>query len=778
MTTWYVDYDGGTDVNSSAGNGDSFATRRKKLTNLPVSALVPGDTIKVMGSPAPTSLGVTGAWTNGPQSISITPTSSTNATPIVVTKTGHGLATGDTVVITGHTTNTKANGVWNVTVSGDTFTLLKADGSNSVGNGVGGATGTFRKINNCIVTLASALTANIACFGNQGTKTNWTASANVTSAVITTNFKEGGEAIQLTIASAFTTGLAAYYPTGTLNLSGYKQLSFWIYQTAGTVGAAGSCTITLCSDTAGVTAVDTFNIPLIGATSRWQPVTVDKGSALGASIQSIAFNVVTDNGTQTFVIDNFIACKDSTAADSLSLQSLIGKNTAGECMWPIQSINGTRVVLDDDTSIAPTTTSNHSGYFGTTETVTAYKQETTKTIPGSAATQVQVLNSSGTSGSPITISGGWNRTDMTTQTLDTVFDGLNGNGYGFYISSKSYIVQSNISFARYNQGWYGVNSPTTTNNTITIPFIIGCTSGGYNGGGNQFNTINITNCINNGAFGVISGSNEIYNITNMSGCSPSGLIAPRGQNCTFNATTLNCGRVAYGVVFGSASSDNILNITTINNAQSGYYDVHSFNIIGDSIIRNCNMASTLCAANVYVSATARLFLQNCTLANSTEFATTTGYPQNDAGVYSHNHDNTADNHYIALANGNITSSVAVRHTASGISWKMSPTDSTYCVTGNPLPLAIAKIACAANVLVTASVWMQRTNTGLTARLVCKGKQIAGVAADVSTSMTVAADTWENVTITFTPTEVGVVELIAEAYGGTTYSVYVDDFSWS
>jgi len=72
--------------------------------------------------------------------------------------------------------------------------------------------------------------------------------------------------------------------------------------------------------------------------------------------------------------------------------------------------------------------------------------------------------------------------------------------------------------------------------------------------------------------------------------------------------------------------------------------------------------------------------------------------------------------------------------------------------------------------------MYRTNTGLTARLMCKGGQIAGVATDVSTAMTAAATTWEEVTITFTPTEIGVVEILAECWGGTTYSLYVDDFS--
>lgn len=68
--------------------------------------------------------------------------SSTNATPIVITIPTHGYSTGNTIQILGHTINTNANGTWIITKIGDnTFSL---DGS--VGNGVGGATGTARKL--------------------------------------------------------------------------------------------------------------------------------------------------------------------------------------------------------------------------------------------------------------------------------------------------------------------------------------------------------------------------------------------------------------------------------------------------------------------------------------------------------------------------------------------------------------------------------------------------------------------------------------------------------
>jgi DNA-binding response OmpR family regulator len=91
---------------------------------------------------------------------------------------------------------------------------------------------------------------------------------------------------------------------------------------------------------------------------------------------------------------------------------------------------------------------------------------------------------------------------------------------------------------------------------------------------------------------------------------------------------------------------------------------------------------------------------------------------------------------------------------------------------------IAKVAVAANSLVTIKAWMRRTNSGLTTGLRIKGGQIGGVTNDITSYMTAAADTWEQVTLTFTPTEIGVVEILAECYGGSTYTAYVDDLTIS
>lgn len=765
MATFYLDYEGGSD----AADGTSFANRWKTLTSGATAArIAPGDTIRVMGSPAPTSLGVNGTWTDGPLAATTSITSSTNATPIVVTRASHGLSTGDTVVVTGHTTNTNANGTWEVNVlSSSTFEL-----TGSVGNGVGGATGTFRLRNNSRVTLASAVTKEVQDCGFQSGA--WTASANVTATIETVDMKEGYGSCSLAIAAGFTTGLAAYKALGaSTDFSGYKQITFWIKQTAGTIGAAGDVQIKLCSDVAGVTAVDTFNIPNLVVLNQWTPVTVDKGSALGAAIQSVAFYVVTDNGAQTFLIDNITACKDSTSADSLTLSSLIGKNSGTETWCGIQSIKGTRIMLDQGNNTTPILTT-YRGYTGTTETVTAYKRETIKTaLVAAVNTQVNTLNDSGSAGSLIAIEGGWDRTNMTTQNLESWYDGTNGMGISFAAITKTYFSFNKINSVRYSRFEMNTASQFTIDNihinncsgntpfllTNCYAFTIGTIYAlNYNGGSASQPILN-TNGLSTGTIGTIYAVHGNFGI----GMRLGGKVTVTSLNGQNNA--------GEAVNFASVGCI-VKSCTAKGNVGVGVSFGNSLNGASQNIIYDLVTSGNTTAGVSIVSLAATNYLVNASIAESTEVSTTTG---TDGYVQSQTHDTTADNHQIFTDGGRIASETSVRHTASGLAWRMSPTaarrTSVY-----PLVLSLAKIACSASNLVTVKAWMRRDDTGLTMRLVCKGGQIGGVSSDQTASMSAAANTWEELTITFTPSAAGVVEITAEAYGGTTLNGYVDDMT--
>lgn len=726
----------------------SFGTN----ANIGASAvrLVPGDEIRIMGSPAPTSLGQNGVWTSqalqGTKNIS----SSTNATPISITCTSHGYSTGDTVVITGHGTNTNANGTWEITVTGaDTFTL---DGS--VGNGVGGA-GTVRLRNNSRVMLDTAVTQNIASTGPG--RLAWTASANCSASFV------GGGGVKehtvhdvININAAFTTGKAAYWTLpATLDLSGYQQVSFWIeMRTAGTLNptpTAGQLELRLCSDAVGDTVVDTIPIPAIPTVQRFQAFTVDKGSALGASIASISLYVNTDLSAWvnvTFALSNIIACKASSAADSLTLTSLIGKNTAGETFWGIQSINGRRVMLDADTNATPTSTFVR-GYYGTTETVTTWKRETVKIGPRPDFNDRQIVRDS------CLFSGGWDRTSMTTQNLETWWDGVAGVGSALDFVVGGYTLEK-IAFVRFNQALYisnaggaildiiaANNNTNTSSNTGTLNFFTSSFCKSFKIGhavanfGNVIGTAGPANFVLEHSI-VSNASNAFFNysgwarISTLKKGSGAGLIA-NNANGLVNAA----GRVT--------------NITFTDNS----------------------------GVDVTATGSGRqeiLYLRNCKLNSSSQVNVTSGNILVE--IYSQNHDETPNNHRIFLSGAVISSAIDQRKTASGISWRIQPTDSSVRTADFPVILSLAKVACAANALVTIKAWMRRSNTGLTMRLVCKGDQIAGVVSDVTASMTAAANTWEELTITFTPTEAGVVEITAEAWGGTTHSGWVDDMTIS
>ena len=140
-----------------------------------------------------------------------------------------------------------------------------------------------------------------------------------------------------------------------------------------------------------------------------------------------------------------------------------------------------------------------------------------------------------------------------------------------------------------------------------------------------------------------------------------------------------------------------------------------------------------------------------------------------------NHNGVSGDTVILMYAGSVVSTTSVRHTSSGIAWALAPTSTRDRPSDYPVTLKIATLAVAADTVVTVKAWLRRTNTGLTLGLRILADQIAGVSSDVLSPMTAAADTWEEVTLTFTPAANGVVKIQAYCYGGA-YTGYVDDLT--
>lgn len=761
---------GGTGMGNTSGRQYYIGGRIKTFTTgLTAVRIASCDTVRVMASPDPTSIG-SATWDGTGSQPTINISSSTNASPIsITTSSAHGYSTGDTVFICDHTTNTNAVGTWEITVTGlTTFTL---DGS--TGNGVGGATGTVRKANNCVVRLASPLTENIAAFGNRGNgRTLWTASTNITSQFRTASTREGDVGDQFLIDAAFTTGLAAYKSFSTKDLSGYQQISFGIVQFAGSVASSGQLQLKLCSDTAGAVAVNTFDIPALGTLSAYHVFTLDAGTNLGNNIQSIALYVTSDVGAQTILLSNIIACKAKSSNDSLSLTSLIGKNTTNETWYPILSINGTRVILDGRLGTTPIVSAAGGfpkGYFGTSQTITTYKRETIKTPPQSAAGNgVHLINDNISNFSPnIGIEGGYDTTNMSTQTGLTFFDGSNCLGYGIASSSKQGFSFKKLGFVRYDR----VSLTNILFGEFKDCYVIGCFTNGFDlSTASQYCKFENVFC-NNNYIGLVG--NFGFNKNTFTNCyflsnNLRGMDLQTYNNNTFNNCYFhnNGSQAVYAANGGGCG--NTWNNSEFRNNQAEAYRTQglSFNDTWNNCITSGN------TTNAIYSFGGSIYLNNCLINESSEFGF---YGGGNGRIYCYNHDNTPGNYFIAVDFGLIRPQTAVRYSNSGYAWALSPT-SDYRKEDYPLDLSVAKIAVNANGLVTIKAWMRRTSVGLSFRLRIKGGQIAGVTNDVISYMTASADIWQQVTLSFTPTEVGVVELLAECWGGTSFTGYIDDLS--
>lgn len=741
--------------------------RWQTLTNGASSVrLIEGDTIRIMGSPQETLLD-NATWTGQKTPAQITISSSTNASPISITcsstMSSLGLSTGDTVQIIGHTINTNANGTWEITVpssSGTSFTL-----NGSTGNGIGGASGVIRKKTNSVVRLASSATANIASYGNRGNgRTSWTAATgDIAATLLDSDTKEGDVSDSIAIGTAFTTGKTAYKATGTLDLSGYQQISFWIKQTAGTVTVDNDISLILCSDTTGDTAVHTFNIEGLLYLNTWICITIDLNANMNNSIQSIGLYVNVDRGAQTFLLSNIIASKAKSSNNSLNLCSLISKNTSNEPWFPLMSINGTRVMLGATNSAIPNTTNDAQtdrGYFGTSETITTYKRETIKSLPSST------FNKSGTITNRTRYLFGWDRTNMSTQNLVTYLDGRSGGGGIYGVSNSAganYIDIDRVGAVRYhigvvNHGLY---------NILSLESIVGCVYGiSHYIGGKAIVNKGIMAC--NGTYPVNFDNTNFH---------------------TFNNIVV-VSNIGHGIFINTASNIKLNNIISANNLYRGVSVNNADNISINSGIINSNnevglaiygprstMVKNVTFSNntnraIILASNSNIFLENCVINESTE-VTINSYT--DGRAHFKNHDNTIGNNFTAADGGIITPQTAIRYSNSGYAWALSPL-STIKNSNYPLDLKIATFVVNANGLVIVKVWMRRNSIFLTAGLRIKGGQIAGVPNDLTSYMSAAANVWEELILTFTPSEIGVVEILAECYGGTTYTAYVDDIS--
>jgi len=361
-------------------------------------------------------------------------------------------------------------------------------------------------------------------------------------------------------------------------------------------------------------------------------------------------------------------------------------------------------------------------YSGTTQSgVSSQRLGVTDTgAAASSSTQVQEVSSSGTSSANLKISGGWDLTTET-QTGQTFFRQLhttfaNRYGYGLYISGKTYTELSNLNFLRYN---YGILYYNGSNNNV----IIGSP---------------VCNSNNNGIY--------YYN----------------GSNNTITGSPV-CNSNSYGIYYGNSNNNTITGSPVCNSNNYGIYYSGSNNVIYGTLTTSGNTSGVI-YNNVGIN-----YILKASIAESTKVAGFTDYANSRVFI-----GNMGGQSYIYTDGGNIVSQNATAG-GTGKEWKFSITSANRGA-NYPLKQEVARFLVAANKQVTVKLYFKKSHaTAIKGALFLHGGQIAGVDSDVKVEC--PSNTNRNqVTLTFTPTEAGVVAIEVWAWyvSSTTDTVIVDD----
>lgn len=497
MSIKYVDYDGA----AGTGDGSSFANRAAKIEDLSyLSSSV--DEIRIKANPV-TSVGtcITGAadrhWLgaygaktcNYSNIVYSTTTGQTYIKEVGLGSAGTGTTsqgaggwqTGDRIFIINDNSATTVNqpsiaGIWEVTVANsydDTNGKVYLNGYTANSNGTNSYSGSFyyKTHNSDVVKLNTAnITKDIAC--TDPDRSAWTSAGTATTSIngstsawqssgVENIYARGSD--KIVVPSSQAVGKIAHYQLpSALDLSGYQQISFMIRSDAG--GFTTADEIRLCTDTGGNTSVHTAPIKLRKANSQyWIASVTDLGTNMNSSIQSVAlYRAATQSSQCTYRIQNIVACKASSSADSLTHKSLIGLDDGiwyniswfakdFVCVKCGDNFRGNKWTYYYGGCNAKWTTTGNS--------VSLYKVEPFYPSFAETTDQDEYLDefpnwsNSGFSDSNFKlVSGGWNSTDMSSKSGATV---IQGNNWGVMMRdvSNKYMHYKDLYLHGFHQCW-------------------------------------------------------------------------------------------------------------------------------------------------------------------------------------------------------------------------------------------------------------------------------------------------------------------------------------
>lgn len=374
----------------------------------------------------------------------------------------------------------------------------------------------------------------------------------------------------------------------------------------------------------------------------------------------------------------------------------------------------------------------------------------------------------------LTISGGWNSADMTVQNSETWYSLRNGTGYAFAISADDTTIGSRIGVARALAG------VKVSNLGAKLRFS-GLNNCSFNGISNQIDSGGTTlNPVDIVVFAINNGTGIIF------------LNSSRTGNITIKNV---CGNNQNGVIAFNVESPTIQVDSYVGN--NGGFNLGAFTHYIIGVISGCVDVALTTAFNCYGSV--RLFYQNTAsiLPDSGGFhtfnsldslplmlfqllrpanfynchfgSTFTPFLLSPGRVYSKRHNGVSETMILYTYKGQASWDSITK------TWSLKPIRD-FSNNDFSLNLSALRFICTTTTLQTVTVKVARDDSGLTAKLVVKGGQIVGVPNDVEAVAVGTADgtTFETLTLTFTPTEIGAVEVLLLVYGGTTFTAIFKD----
>jgi hypothetical protein len=457
----------------------------------------------------------------------------------------------------------------------------------------------------------------------------------------------------------------------------------------------------------------------------------------------------------------------NTPDGNLTSTSLISKNINNDGWYPVQSVTGLVLLINNHYANSG---ASGRGYFGSTELIETYRRETYKLASSSDCT-IQLSGDFYMSNrGHIKFEGGYNQsTDL--QDGETYFDAISGAGNGLDLSNRSYISLNKLNMVRAN---YGLTLSSSNYNIVNSNSLPANTMHSLYMNNSNYNILELLNLINNGNDGFrlslnacIGNKLTTRNINNNLACGIA--LTYSYEN---NIYAINCANNgATNIYFVQLCNNNKLKI--LNNKNSLGYGIDFGPNVNDNDIFNSSFLGNSLGSIKTINANQNYFF-NAEFNDAIKIGSFTQYC--DHKVFSNSESGDITKNYVYTDRGNIYSQSIIRHSNSGMAWTLG-INNVICSEQYPLELCIARVLCLRDTPVTISCYLMRSSDTVTGRLIIKKYQVPELEVDLYHDIE-SIGSWEQAQIVFQVSIDCVLEIHAQAFGGSSNSVYVDDFNCS